>query len=191
MNVEKTDFPGLLIIKPDIFNDNRGWFTESYQAQKYHAIGITVQFVQDNHSYSAQKGTLRGLHFQTGSMAQSKLVRCVKGRLWDVVVDLRVGSPTYLKSMGIELSDENHWQFFIPKGFAHGFITLTNDVEIEYKVDAFYSKEHDGGVRYDDPQLCINWNQVLEGNKPILSDKDLNLRFLNEQNNDFTFEGTP
>ncbi len=186
MKIEKTTFPGLLIIHPDVYGDGRGWFTESYNQKKYQDLGINVTFIQDNHSYSAQKGTLRGLHFQTGDYAQSKLVRCVSGRLWDVVVDLRKNSPTYKKYLTIELSTENHLQLFVPKGFAHGFVTLSDHVEIEYKVDAFYSKEHDGGIRYDDPEINIDYSNVLEGT-PVLSDKDLTLKYLKDQSLDFVY----
>lgn len=186
MKIEKTKFPGLLIIHPDVYEDERGWFTESYNAQKYFDLGITEKFVQDNHSYSEYKGTLRGLHFQTGAFAQSKLVRCVSGSLWDVVVDLRIGSPTYKQYYSIVLSVENHLQFLIPKGFAHGFVTLCDQVEIEYKVDAFYSKLHDGGIRFDDPEIGIDFTQVLES-KPILSSKDNVLKYMSDQKLDFYY----
>ena len=146
MRLEKTKIEGLVIIHPDVFGDNRGWFTESYNQQKYFALGIDVTFIQDNHSFSKEIGTLRGLHFQTGESAQSKLVRCVRGRLMDVCVDLRKDSPTFLQHELIELSEENKLQLFVPQGFAHGFVTLSEDVEIMYKVDAFYSKEHDSGI---------------------------------------------
>ena len=188
MNAEKTTIPGLLIIHPDVFGDNRGWFTESYHQQKYKDLGIDTHFIQDNHSFSAQKGTLRGLHFQKGNKAQSKLVRCVAGSLWDVVVDLRKGSPTYKHWFGIELSAQNHLQFFIPKGFAHGFLTLSDNVEIEYKVDEFYSKEHDGGIRYDDPEVNIPWDELLKNSEPVLSDKDKQLKYLSQQDLDFTYK---
>lgn len=187
MKIEKTPIPGLLIIHPDVFGDNRGWFTESYNQLKYQDLGIDIQFIQDNHSYSAQKGTLRGLHFQTGDKAQSKLVRCVSGLLWDVAVDLRKGSPTFKQWFGIQLSAQNHLQLFIPKGFAHGFLTLSDNVEIEYKVDQFYSKEHDGGIRYDDPEIDISWDEFLMKSDPVLSDKDLNLKYLSQQKLDFSY----
>jgi dTDP-4-dehydrorhamnose 3,5-epimerase len=175
MKVIKTKFPGLLIIQPDIFGDNRGWFIESYNKSKLNSQGIDVDFIQDNQSFSAKKGTIRGLHFQTGEMAQTKLVRCTKGALWDVCVDLRFGSPTYLMNFGIELSEENKTQFLIPKGFAHGFITLSDNVEISYKVDQHYSKEHDAGIRYDDKILNISWPKIVSEESLILSEKDLNL----------------
>ena len=185
MKVEQTKLLGLLIIIPDVFGDNRGWFTESYNKQKFIESGIETDFVQDNHSYSKDIGTLRGLHFQTGDFAQSKLVRCVRGRLMDICVDLRKDSPTYLQWEAIELSEENKLQIFVPKGFAHGFITLSNDVEIMYKVDAFYSREHDSGIRFDDPDLNIDWNSILPNTRFILSDKDKQLKTFKELNLDF------
>lgn len=175
MKITETEFPGLLIIQPDVYGDNRGWFMESYNKEKLAMAGIGIDFVQDNQSFSATKGTLRGLHFQFGNMAQTKLVRCTRGALWDVCVDLRLGSPTYLKHFGIELSEENKTQFLIPKGFAHGFLTLSDNVEISYKVDAYYSKEHDSGLRYDDAILNIAWPYEGEDSDLILSEKDLNL----------------
>lgn len=175
MKVIKTEFPGLLIIQPDVFGDNRGWFMESYNKSKLNDLGVKIEFVQDNQSFSAKKGTLRGLHFQHGEMSQTKLVRCTKGALWDVCVDLRLGSPTYLKYYGIELSEENKTQFLIPKGFAHGFVTLTDNVEISYKVDEYYSKEHDSGIRFDDEVLNISWPIDFNEGLITLSDKDFNL----------------
>lgn len=180
MKIEQTPINGLVVIHTDVFGDHRGWFTESYNKQKYKELGIETNFVQDNHSYSKEKGTLRGLHFQTGEFVQTKLVRCVKGRLFDICVDLRKDSPTYLQSFGLELSDTNNLQLYIPKGFAHGFVTLSNDVEIMYKVDAYYSKEHDSGIRYDDPHLNIDWRQIVGFDTFILSSKDENLKYLSE-----------
>ena len=161
MKIDETKLKDLIVIHPDVFGDNRGWFTESYNKQKYLALGIDNNFIQDNHSYSKEVGTLRGMHFQTGEFAQSKLIRCIRGRLMDICVDLRKDSPTFLQWDAIELSEENKLQLFVPKGFAHGFVTLTENVEIMYKVDAFYSKEHDSGIRYDDPQLNIAWQSIL------------------------------
>ena len=180
MRITKTKLSDLIIIEPDFFGDNRGWFTESYNKHKYQAIGIDVDFIQDNHSYSKEVGTLRGLHFQTGAYAQSKLVRCVRGRLMDVCVDLRKESPTYLQWEAIELSEENKRQLFVPKGFAHGFVTLREDVEIMYKVDAFYSREHDAGIRYDDPDLNVDWESFLPEVQFVMSDKDKHLKLLKE-----------
>ena len=156
MKLEKTTLEGLYILHTDFFGDHRGWFTESFNEQKYSDIGINIKFIQDNHSFSKEKGTLRGLHFQTGEYAQSKLIRCTRGRLLDICVDLRKESKTYLKYVSVELSDANRLQLFVPKGFAHGFVTLEDDVEVMYKVDAYYSKQHDSGIRYDDPTLNIN-----------------------------------
>lgn len=181
MNVIKTKFDGLLIIEPTVHGDHRGWFTESYSKQTFENCGITYDFVQDNHSMSAAKGTLRGLHFQNSPKAQTKLIRCTKGAIIDVVVDLRKDSSTYLQYEAIELTAENHKQFLIPKGFAHGFVTLCDDVEIQYKVDEYYSKEHDRSIRFDDPALNIDW-AVKD---PILSDKDKNAPLLKDS--DFNF----
>ena len=173
MRIEKTFLEGCVLIYPDCFKDNRGWFMESYHHDKYHDLGISSAFVQDNHSYSKECYTLRGLHFQTGNAAQSKLVRCVKGKIWDVAVDLRSESPTYKQWIGVVLDAENKTQIFIPKGFAHGFLTLEPDTEVEYKVDHVYSKAHDGGIAYNDPELHVDWSTYLDGNLPILSEKDM------------------
>lgn len=181
MKIIKTEFPGLYIIQPVVYGDNRGWFMETYSKVEFTKEGIRLDFVQDNQSFSASKGTLRGLHFQIGEMAQTKLVRCTRGKLWDVCVDLRHGSPTYLKYYGIELSEENKTQFLIPKGFAHGFITLSDNVEISYKVDNPYSKEHDSGIRYDDKVLRIDWPQLDYSRDLIMSEKDLNLTNLDDR----------
>lgn len=172
MNVIKTKLEGVVIIEPDVFGDHRGYFMETYSKTKYEEIGITVDFVQDNMSFSAQKGTLRGLHWQNAPMAQSKLVSCTRGTVIDVAVDIRMGSPTYGEWVSVELSAENKRQFFIPQGFAHGFLTLTDDVEFRYKVDNFYSKEHERGIRYDDPTVNVDWGALLNGIEPVLSDKD-------------------
>jgi dTDP-4-dehydrorhamnose 3,5-epimerase len=181
MEIIKTKFEGLLIIEPKVHGDNRGWFTESYSKRTFEENNIFTQFVQDNHSMSAQKGTLRGLHFQNNPKAQTKLVRCTKGAIIDVVVDLRKDSPTYLQHMSIELTAENHKQFLIPKGFAHGFLTLCDDVEIQYKVDEYYVKEQDRSIRFDDPELGIDWGIA----DPIISEKDRNAPLLKDS--DFNF----
>lgn len=187
MKVTKTKIDGVLIIDPDVHGDHRGYFMETYNQQKYKEIGIDVDFVQDNMSFSAQKGTLRGLHFQNMPMAQSKLVSCTKGRVIDVAVDIRKGSPTYGEWVSVELTAENKRQFFIPQGFAHGFLTLSDDVEFRYKVDNFYSPEHDRGIRYDDPTCNVDWGSLLEGNEPILSDKDKNGPTLEESDCNFVY----
>ena len=148
MKVIETEIPGVLIIETDVFGDHRGYFTETYSKPKYEKLGITVDFVQDNMSFSGQKGTLRGLHWQNPPYAQSKLVSCTKGKVIDVAVDIRKGSPTYGKWVSVELSAENHRQFFIPQGFAHGFLTLTDDVEFRYKVDNVYNKIREGMIMH-------------------------------------------
>ncbi|MEG1393694.1 MAG: dTDP-4-dehydrorhamnose 3,5-epimerase [Christensenellaceae bacterium] len=181
MKVTKTKIEGLIVIEPDCFGDNRGWFMETYSKPKFEQIGIDCEFVQDNHSFSAVKGTLRGLHFQINPMAQSKLLRCTKGTVLDVAVDLRKNSPTYKKWHSVELSAENKKQFFMPKGFAHGFLTLTDDVEIQYKVDAVYSKECDRSIRFDDAELGVDWGIA----NPILSQKDLDAPLLCDSDADF------
>lgn len=170
MNIRKTDIKDVLIIEPKVFGDNRGWFTESYSKKKYEEHGISIEFIQDNHSFSANKGTLRGLHFQTNPKAQTKLVSCTKGRILDVAVDLRKSSITYKQWIAAELSEENRKQLLIPKGFAHGFVTLTDDVEVQYKVDEYYAPECDRSIKFDDPEIGVEWGI----DNPILSDKDLN-----------------
>ena len=160
---------------------------ETYNQNDFKEAGLDMVFVQDNQSFSAQKGTLRGLHFQTNPKCQTKLIRCTRGKIIDLVVDLRKGSPTYLKHYAVELTEENHKQFFIPKGFAHGFVTLTDNVEVQYKVDEFYSKENDRSVRYDDPAFGIDWSSLVKD--PILSQKDLSAPLYADSDADFTFEG--
>ena len=184
MKVIETEIPGVLVIEPDVFGDNRGWFCETWNRQKLRDAGIDADFVQDNQSYTKAKGTLRGLHFQQNPMAQAKLVRVVRGAVLDVAVDLRKGSPTYLKHVGVELSAENKRQFFIPKGFAHGFLTLTDDVEFVYKVDAPYAPDCDRSVRFDDPEIGVNW----PCEEPILSDKDKKAPLLCDSDCNFVFE---
>ena len=173
MQAIETKISGLIIIEPECHGDNRGWFMETYSEPKYAELGITNHFVQDNHSMSAKKGTLRGLHYQNNPHAQAKLVRCTKGAIIDVVVDLRKGSTTFLQWVSVELSEENKRQLYIPRGFAHGFLTLTDNVEFEYKVDNLYSKECDRGILYNDPSISIDWSELLNGISPILSEKDI------------------
>lgn len=184
MNIEKTALPGVLVLEPKVFGDHRGWFCETYSHQRMHDHGIDILFVQDNHSFSAQKGTLRGLHFQKKPKAQTKLIHCTQGSILDVVVDLRKGSSTYLKWLSVELSAENHKQLLIPKGFAHGFITLTDNVEVEYKVDEYYAPDCDRSIRYDDPDIAVNWGDI----EPFLSAKDRNAPLLREADCNFIFE---
>lgn len=182
MKVIKTEIEDVLIIEPQVFGDHRGWFTETYSKIKLQEMGIDIEFVQDNHSMSAQKGTLRGLHFQTNPKAQTKLVRCSKGRILDVAVDLRKGSSTYKNWVSVELTEQNKRQLFIPKGFAHGFLTLTDDVEVQYKVDEYYALECDRSIRFDDPEIGVNWG--IED--PILSEKDLKAPLLTDSDVDFS-----
>lgn len=189
MNKIETKIPGVLIIEPDVHGDHRGYFMETYSKRAFADLGITVEFVQDNMSFSAQKGTLRGLHWQNSPMAQSKLVSCTKGKVIDVAVDIRKGSPTYKQWVSVELSPENKRMFFIPQGFAHGFLTLTDDVEFRYKVDNFYSKEHDRGIRYDDPDINVDWGGLLNGIEPVLSEKDTTGPLLKDADCNFVFKG--
>ena len=168
MNVTETRLKGVFILEPQVFGDARGWFMESWSKKKMEDAGITVNFVQDNHSFSAQKGTLRGLHYQLNPMAQAKLLRVSRGAIFDVAVDIRRGSPTYAKWVGVELTAENARQLFIPRGFAHGFITLTDDVEVQYKADNFYAPTCDGNIRWDDPEIGVAWPLA----PVVLSEKD-------------------
>jgi len=181
MKVTKTEIEGLVVIDPDCYGDHRGWFMETYNEAKMKENGIDVVFVQDNHSKSLVKGTLRGLHFQNNPMGQTKLVRCTKGVMLDVAVDLRKDSPTYKKWFSIELTEENKKQLFIPQGFAHGFLTLSDDVEVQYKVDNLYSKEHDRGIRYNDPEIGIDWGDI----DPVLSEKDMTSPMLKDSDVNF------
>jgi len=188
MKAIETKIPGVLIIETDIFGDNRGYFTEVYNKSKYEALEITTEFVQDNMSFSAQKGTLRGLHWQNPPYAQAKLVSCSKGVVIDVAVDIRKGSPTFGQWVSVELSEENHKQFFIPRGFAHGFLTLTDDVEFRYKCDNVYNKASEGGMRYDTPEVNVDWGSLLNGIDPVLSDKDKTGPSLTDSDNQFIFK---
>lgn len=183
MQVTKTGLEGVLIVEPQVFGDNRGWFMETYSKEKLAPLGIDVDFVQDNHSFSAKKGTLRGLHFQMNPRAQSKLLRCTRGRLLDTAVDIRKGSPNYMKWVSVELSGENKRQIFIPKGFAHGFVTLTDDVEIQYKVDDYYAPDCDRSIRFDDPAIGVDWGVK----DPVLSQKDLSAPLLKDSDCNFVY----
>jgi dTDP-4-dehydrorhamnose reductase/dTDP-4-dehydrorhamnose 3,5-epimerase len=184
MNIIKTEIDDILILEPRVFGDHRGWFTETYSKIKFQELGIDIDFVQDNHSMSAQKGTLRGLHFQTNPKAQTKLVRCTKGKILDFAVDLRKGSATYKKWICVELSADNKKQLFIPKGFAHGFLTLTDNVEVQYKVDEYYAPECDRSIRFDDSEIGVNWGI----DDPILSEKDLKAPLLKDSDVDFSLK---
>ncbi len=175
MEVIKTDIEGLLIIEPRVFKDARGYFFESYSQREFEQKVGHVEFVQDNESMSSY-GVMRGLHFQRPPFTQSKLVRCVKGRVLDVAVDIRKGSPTYGKHVAVELTEENHRQFFIPKGFAHGFAVLSETAVFQYKCDEFYHPEADGGISITDDSLGIDWR--IPTDKAILSDKDTKHAYL-------------
>ncbi len=170
MQIEKTILDGVLIVTPKRFEDARGFFCESWNRRVMTEHGITIDWVQDNHSLSLREGSVRGLHFQAPPHAQAKLVRCGRGVLYDVVVDIRRGSPTWGQWIGVELSPENGRQILIPEGFLHGFVTRAPNTEIIYKCSDYYAPECDGAVRYDSPTLEIDWG--LNGSQPVLSDKD-------------------
>lgn len=176
MNFIPTKLEGVWIVEPKVFGDNRGFFMESWSKRAFEEAGLHYDFVQDNHSSSTVKGTLRGIHFQKGNKAQAKLVRCVKGAVLDVAVDLRPSSSTYTQWVSVELSAENKRQLLIPRGFGHGFVTLTDDVEFLYKADNFYAPEADGGIRWNDSDLAIDWGVE----SPILSQKDSSSPFLKD-----------
>ncbi len=183
MEIIPTRFPGLWVIQPRVFQDNRGFFAETYNERDFIAHGIYYKFVQDNHARSEQVGVLRGLHFQTPPADQAKLVRVTRGAVFDAVVDLRKGSPTYGEWYGRKLSGENFRQMLIPKGFAHGYVTLEPMTEFQYKVDGFYSPENDGGLRWDDPDFDIPW-PVKE---PVLSEKDTKLPLMKDFDSPFIY----
>ena len=168
MKITETALKGVFVVEPRVFGDERGWFMESWSKRKFVEAGLDVEFLQDNQSFSATKGTLRGLHYQLNPMSQAKLVRCTRGEIFDVAVDIRRGSPQYAKWTGEVLSAANKKQLFIPRGFAHGFITLTDDVEVQYKADNYYAPECDGNIRWDDADIGVKWPIA----PIILSDKD-------------------
>jgi len=182
LKITETELGGALVIEPRLCEDSRGWFSETYSKPAWEAAGLFFDFLQDNHSFSAQKGTLRGLHFQKEPKAQTKLVRCLRGKIFNVIVDLRKGSPTYKKWTGIELSAQNKRQLLVPKGFANGFVTLEDDTEVQYKVDEPYSPQEEGRIRYDDPEIGIDWGISY----PFLSDKDRKAPFLRESGAQFS-----
>lgn len=169
MNVIQTEIPGVVVIEPRVFEDPRGYFFESFSQRDFDSQVREVKFVQDNESKSSY-GVLRGLHFQKPPHAQSKLVRVVKGSVLDVAVDIRKGSPTFGKYVAVELSEQNHRQFFVPRGFAHGFVVLTDEVVFQYKCDNFYAPQSEGAVAWNDPDLNIDWK--VPADKILLSDKD-------------------
>ncbi|WP_054942204.1 dTDP-4-dehydrorhamnose 3,5-epimerase [Paenibacillus ihuae] len=184
MNFTKTNLEGVIVVEPAVFGDHRGWFMETYNEAKFQDQSLDYKFVQDNQSYSAVKGTLRGLHFQLNPKAQTKLVRCTRGSIYDVAVDIRQGSPSYGKWFGVELTAENKKQLLIPKGFAHGFITLTEDVEVQYKCDELYAPECDGGILWNDPDIGIEWPINVT---PVLSAKDEKAPLLKDVSHNFVY----
>ena len=184
MEVIKTELDGVVIIKPRIFNDDRGYFFESFSQKEFDEKVCPIRFVQDNESKSCY-GVMRGLHFQHPPFAQSKLVRCVKGRVIDVAVDIRKGSPTYGKHVAVELTEDNHLQFFIPKGFAHGFAVLSEMAVFQYKCDNFYAPQADGGISILDSSLGIDWR--ISDVDAILSEKDMQRPLLENFESPFQF----
>jgi len=170
MDFKKTDFPGLFVIEPKVFQDARGYFFESFRQEKFTGSDVEVSFVQDNESKSSY-GVIRGLHYQLNPFAQAKLVRVIQGAVFDVAVDLRNGSPTFGKWFGMELNGDNKKQLYIPRGFAHGFSVLTETAVFSYKCDNYYNKDSERSIRYDDATLNIDWK--IEGNKQVISEKDL------------------
>lgn len=185
MEIIKTDIDGLLIIEPKVFGDSRGYFFESFNANEFKAkTGLDVVFVQDNESMSSY-GVMRGLHFQRPPFTQTKLVRCVRGKVLDVAVDIRKGSPTYGRHVAVELTEDNHRQFFIPKGFAHGFAVLSETAVFQYKCDNFYAPQADGGISILDGSLGIDWGIPFD--KAVLSEKDTKHPLLKDFDSPFEY----
>jgi dTDP-4-dehydrorhamnose 3,5-epimerase len=178
-----------VIIVPQRFQDSRGWFTESWNKSRFENAGIAADFCQDNHSFSALSGTLRGLHFQRPPFAQAKLVRCLRGRVFDVAVDIREESPTFRRWIGVELSAAEGNQLFVPAGYAHGFLTLEDNCEVAYKVDQYYTPQSDGGIIWNDPQIGIDW--PVNNATVHLSKKDASLPLLRDTDCDFAYDGRP
>lgn len=185
MQVTPTGIPGLVIVTPDVHKDHRGFFAETWREEWGEGIKLDAPFIQDNHARSEQKGVLRGLHFQRPPHAQAKFIWVTRGAVYDAVVDLRVGSPTYGKWYGLVLSEENMLRLFVPKGFAHGYMTLEPGTEVHYKVNSYYRPDHDAGLRWDDPALGIAW----PGIQPVLSEKDKKLPLLKELKSPFVYAG--
>lgn len=191
LRLDQSETEGLtvLLVCPRRYGDARGWFSETYNHTRFAAWGIDVTFIQDNHALSPVAGTLRGIHFQNSPCAQSKLIRCVRGAIFDVAVDLRRQSPTYGQWVAAELSAENGDQLFVPAGYGHAYLTLTPDCEVVYKVDAHYAPQADGGVIWNDPQIGIVWPDG--GDAPLLSEKDQRLPRLADAMFDFAYDGKP
>lgn len=187
MDVIETKLKDVFLIKPVIYNDSRGLFFETFHERQWKEAGLPISnsFVQDNHSLSKAYGTVRGLHYQVGLMSQAKVIRVVSGAVFDVAVDIRRGSPTFGQWVGVELSDENRYQLFIPRGFAHGLCTLKANTEVLYKVDNHYSKESERGIAWNDPELQIEWPVDV----PILSEKDRYNPLFEAADFDFTYNG--
>lgn len=183
MKIEPTALPDVLILTPARYGDDRGWFSETYSAARMRAAGLMMDWVQDNHSMSAKPGTLRGLHFQSPPHAQDKLVRCSRGSVWDVAVDIRRGSPHYGRWVGVELTPENARQLLVPQGFLHGFVTRAPDTEVQYKCSDTYAPDCDGGIRWNDPDIAIDWGVT----DPTLSAKDTTAPFLRDFATPFTW----
>jgi dTDP-4-dehydrorhamnose 3,5-epimerase len=184
MKFIKTEIPDVYIIEPSVFGDDRGYFLESFNLNKFEENVCPIKFVQDNESKSS-RGVLRGLHFQKPPYDQAKLVRCIEGKVMDVALDIRKGSPTYGKHVAVELSEENKRQLFVPRGFAHGFSVLSDSAVFAYKVDNTYAPEYDSGIRFDDPTLNIDWG--LTNGEVLLSQKDKNLVPFKDLNSPFKF----
>jgi len=187
MQVHDTEFPGLFVLVPKVFQDERGFFLESYNQEHFRELGIDCGFVQDNHAYSKDVGVLRGFHFQVPPMAQAKLVWVTRGAVLDAVVDLRRGSPTYGQVEHVVLSADNFKRMYIPKGFGHAYVTIMADTEFQYKVDAPYSPGYESGLAWNDPVIGMDWESVLQGREPILSEKDRLLPGLADFESPFTF----
>ena len=178
-----TKFEDAFLLEPKVFGDHRGFFMETFNAKVMDELGLHFDFIQDNHSLSAETGTLRGMHYQLEPHAQTKLVRCVRGAIYDVIIDIRKDSPTYGQWQGFILSEDNKRQLLVPKGFAHGFCTLVKNTEVMYKVDNYYAAESDRGIAWNDPALAIDWPTA----SPILSDKDTKHPVLADADNNFTY----
>lgn len=181
MKVEELDIPGVLLITPDVFEDYRGYYMESYSKRTMKKYGIDTVFVQDNHLLSLKKYTIRGIHFQNAPKAQAKLLRCTKGRILDIAVDLRKQSPTYKKYISVELDADSKQQIFIPRGFGHVCMSLVDDTEVQYKVDELYYPEYDRAIAWNDPDIGIDWGNI----EPIVSEKDKSAPFLRDSDVNF------
>ncbi|ASN05375.1 dTDP-4-dehydrorhamnose 3,5-epimerase [Virgibacillus necropolis] len=185
MKIIETELKGVCLIKPQFFGDGIGWFIESYNYIRFQEAGIDIKFTQESHCFSASKGTIRGLNYKMNPKAQTKLVRCIKGAIFDVAVDIRKDSENYGKWYGVELTEENRKQLLVPKGFAHGFMSLTDNVEVQYKMDEISSPGHERKILWSDPNINIDWPLEV---KPVLSVKDKNALTLKDADNNFSAE---